>query len=104
MPRTRTSPSPGSGIGPSAMSKSVVVGSPVGRRLSSTCRLRFSMARFSFLRGDLELTDRLAHSKRHRYDTTERRHLMEPTLSNPARERLEAGELALGVGIRQSRT
>jgi 2-keto-3-deoxy-L-rhamnonate aldolase RhmA len=29
---------------------------------------------------------------------------MEPTLSNPARERLEAGELALGVGIRQSRT
>ena len=29
---------------------------------------------------------------------------MEPTLRNPARERLEAGELALGVGIRQSRT
>jgi 4-hydroxy-2-oxoheptanedioate aldolase len=29
---------------------------------------------------------------------------MEPTLHNPARERLEAGELALGVGIRQSRT
>jgi hypothetical protein len=29
---------------------------------------------------------------------------MEPTLRNPARARLEAGELALGVGIRQSRT
>jgi hypothetical protein len=29
---------------------------------------------------------------------------MEPTLRNPARERLEAGELAVGVGIRQSRT
>jgi 2-keto-3-deoxy-L-rhamnonate aldolase RhmA len=29
---------------------------------------------------------------------------MEPILRNPARERLEAGELALGVGIRQSRT
>jgi hypothetical protein len=29
---------------------------------------------------------------------------MEPTLRNPARERLVAGELALGVGIRQSRT
>ena len=29
---------------------------------------------------------------------------MEPTVRNPARERLEAGELALGVGIRQSRT
>ena len=29
---------------------------------------------------------------------------MEPTLRNPARDRLEAGELALGVGIRQSRT
>ena len=29
---------------------------------------------------------------------------MEPTLHNPARERLEADELALGVGIRQSRT
>jgi hypothetical protein len=29
---------------------------------------------------------------------------MEPTLRNPARERLEAGELALGVSIRQSRT
>ena len=29
---------------------------------------------------------------------------MEPTLRNPARERLQAGELALGVGIRQSRT
>jgi 4-hydroxy-2-oxoheptanedioate aldolase len=29
---------------------------------------------------------------------------MEPTLRNSARERLEAGELALGVGIRQSRT
>jgi 4-hydroxy-2-oxoheptanedioate aldolase len=29
---------------------------------------------------------------------------MEATLRNPARERLEAGELALGVGIRQSRT
>jgi 4-hydroxy-2-oxoheptanedioate aldolase len=29
---------------------------------------------------------------------------MEPTLRNPARVRLEAGELALGVGIRQSRT
>ena len=29
---------------------------------------------------------------------------MEPTLRNLARERLEAGELALGVGIRQSRT
>jgi 2-keto-3-deoxy-L-rhamnonate aldolase RhmA len=29
---------------------------------------------------------------------------MEPTLRNPARERLEAGELSLGVGIRQSRT
>ena len=28
---------------------------------------------------------------------------MEPTLRNPARERLEAGEFALGVGIRQSR-
>jgi 4-hydroxy-2-oxoheptanedioate aldolase len=30
--------------------------------------------------------------------------MMEPTLCNPARRRLEAGELALGVGIRQSRT
>jgi 4-hydroxy-2-oxoheptanedioate aldolase len=29
---------------------------------------------------------------------------VEPTLRNPARARLEAGELALGVGIRQSRT
>ena len=29
---------------------------------------------------------------------------MAPTLRNPARVRLEAGELALGVGIRQSRT
>jgi 2-keto-3-deoxy-L-rhamnonate aldolase RhmA len=29
---------------------------------------------------------------------------MEPVLRNPARERLDAGELALGVGIRQSRT
>src|SRR6201997_5882693 len=29
---------------------------------------------------------------------------MEPTLRTSARERLEAGELALGVGIRQSRT
>jgi 2-keto-3-deoxy-L-rhamnonate aldolase RhmA len=29
---------------------------------------------------------------------------MEPTLRNPARERLVVGELALGVGIRQSRT
>lgn len=29
---------------------------------------------------------------------------MEPTLRNPARARLEAGELALGVGLRQSRT
>ena len=29
---------------------------------------------------------------------------MAPTLRNPARARLEAGELALGVGIRQSRT
>ncbi len=29
---------------------------------------------------------------------------MEPTLRNAARERLAAGELALGVGIRQSRT
>src|SRR5271168_3709952 len=29
---------------------------------------------------------------------------MEPTLRNPARVRLDAGELALGVGIRQSRT
>ena len=29
---------------------------------------------------------------------------MEPTLRNRARERLEARELALGVGIRQSRT
>jgi len=29
---------------------------------------------------------------------------MEPTLRNAARERLDAGELALGVGIRQSRT
>jgi 4-hydroxy-2-oxoheptanedioate aldolase len=29
---------------------------------------------------------------------------MQPTLRNPARVRLEAGELALGVGIRQSRT
>jgi hypothetical protein len=29
---------------------------------------------------------------------------MEPILRNPARERLEAGKLALGVGIRQSRT
>ncbi len=61
-------------------------------------------ALFSLLRGDLELTDRLAHSKRHRHDRTERTHVMEPALSNPARERLEAGELALGVGIRQSRT
>src|SRR5262249_26155207 len=29
---------------------------------------------------------------------------MEPTLRNPVRVRLEAGELALGIGIRQSRT
>jgi len=29
---------------------------------------------------------------------------MDPTLRNPARERLAAGDLALGVGIRQSRT
>jgi len=29
---------------------------------------------------------------------------MEPTFRNPARERIEAAELALGVGIRQSRT
>ena len=29
---------------------------------------------------------------------------MEPALRNAARERLVAGELALGVGIRQSRT
>jgi len=29
---------------------------------------------------------------------------MEPTLQNPARDRLQASELALGVGIRQSRT
>jgi len=29
---------------------------------------------------------------------------MEPILRNAARERLDAGELALGVGIRQSRT
>ncbi|MBV9200959.1 MAG: aldolase [Alphaproteobacteria bacterium] len=29
---------------------------------------------------------------------------MEPILRNPARQRLDAGELALGVGIRQSRT
>jgi 2-keto-3-deoxy-L-rhamnonate aldolase RhmA len=34
----------------------------------------------------------------------ERREFMEPTLRNPARDRLQAGELALGVGIRQSRT
>jgi hypothetical protein len=43
MPRTSASPSPGSGIGPSATSKSAVVGMPVGRRFSSTCRFRFSM-------------------------------------------------------------
>jgi len=29
---------------------------------------------------------------------------MDPVLSNPARERLTAGDLALGIGIRQSRT
>jgi len=29
---------------------------------------------------------------------------MEPTLQSPARDRLQASELALGVGIRQSRT
>src|SRR5258707_7541362 len=49
----------------------------------------------------VELTDRFADPKRL---CQQRRHPMEPTLHNPARERLEAGELALGVGIRQSRT
>src|SRR5690348_2536493 len=55
------------------------------------------------MRGDLEVTDRLAHSKRHCKIRPEIRHIMEPSLRNPARERLETGELALGVGIRQSR-
>src|SRR5438067_5906171 len=100
MPRTRTSPSPGSGIGPSAMSKSAVVGAPVGRRFSSTCRLRFSMPCFLYAkRSRINRSPRPFEAPLH-----QRKELMELTLRNSARERLEAGELALGVGIRQSRT
>jgi 2-keto-3-deoxy-L-rhamnonate aldolase RhmA len=56
----------------------------------------------------VELPDRLADPKRLCHDWPALPHNketpMEATLGNSARARLEAGELALGVGIRQSRT